>query len=150
MYTWQRASIILAILVGLVGGIALYTFVYAKGYAYLTNDSAACANCHIMNTQYDGWLKSSHRNAAQCNDCHSPHDLFGKYKTKALNGFWHSYAFTTGDFHEPIQIKETNRNVTQGACRHCHSQVTDAIDVHSDEKNQTDCIRCHQSVGHMH
>jgi hypothetical protein len=25
-----------------------YTFVYAKGYSYLTNDPGACANCHIM------------------------------------------------------------------------------------------------------
>jgi formate-dependent nitrite reductase cytochrome c552 subunit len=35
-----------------------------------TNDPAACANCHVVKDQYDGWLKSSHRAVAVCSDCH--------------------------------------------------------------------------------
>ena len=31
---------------GVIAGIGGYTFVYAKGASYLTNDPAACANCH--------------------------------------------------------------------------------------------------------
>jgi cytochrome c nitrite reductase small subunit len=95
------AIVAAAALVGVAGGLGLYTFVYAKGYSYITNDPAACANCHVMNDQYDGWLKSSHRAVAVCNDCHVPHDLVGKYKTKGENGFWHSYYFTTQSFAEP-------------------------------------------------
>jgi len=55
--------LIVAALIGMAAGVGVYTFVYAKGYSYLTNDPASCANCHIMNEQYDGWLKSSHRAA---------------------------------------------------------------------------------------
>ncbi|HQR35977.1 MAG TPA: NapC/NirT family cytochrome c, partial [Blastocatellia bacterium] len=84
-------SIVLAALVGMSVGVGVYTFVYAKGYSYLTNNPASCANCHIMNEQYDGWLKSSHRSVATCNDCHTPPSLIGKYATKASNGFWHSF-----------------------------------------------------------
>jgi cytochrome c nitrite reductase small subunit len=101
-------SLILGVTIGLVAGLGVYTFVYAKGASYLTNNPAACVNCHIMNEQYDGWLKSSHRAVATCNDCHTPANFVGKYTTKALNGFWHSFYFTTGSFHEPIQIKKRN------------------------------------------
>jgi len=84
-----------------------------------------------------------------CNDCHAPHDFFGKYWTKARNGYNHSLAFTTGRFHEPIQITPKNKSVTEGACRHCHQDIVQAIDaVHRDEDRMS-CIRCHDSVGHM-
>ena len=56
-------------------GSASYTFAYARGWAYMTDDPQACANCHVMNEQYDGWIKSSHRSVAVCNDCHVPHSL---------------------------------------------------------------------------
>jgi len=42
------AMIILGVLIGVVIGVGGYTFIYAKGYSYLTNDPAACANCHVM------------------------------------------------------------------------------------------------------
>src|SRR5688572_28285981 len=102
----MRASIIKGVVVGAVLGTALgvagYTFIYAKGHSYLTNNPAACANCHIMQEHYDGWLKSTHRSVATCNDCHTPPGVVGKYWTKADNGFFHSLAFTTGDFPEPL------------------------------------------------
>ena len=37
---------VLAVLAGLVIGLGCYTFLYAKGYSYLTNNPAACTNCH--------------------------------------------------------------------------------------------------------
>lgn len=136
------------VLIGLAAGIGGYTFVYAKGASYLTNDPGACANCHIMQPQYDGWLVSPHRAVAVCNDCHTPPGLVPKYATKALNGFWHSYAFTTGDFHEPIQITERNRRVTEKACRKCHEPITAAIEGPHRPGQQIDCLRCHSDVGH--
>ncbi len=57
---------------GLVLGLGAFTFVYAKGGSYMTDRAAACANCHIMRDQYEGWLRSSHRPVAVCNDCHTP------------------------------------------------------------------------------
>ena len=110
--------LIAGVVFGLLAGLGLYTFVYAQGGSYLTNDPAACVNCHVMHEQYDGWLKSSHHAVAVCNDCHTPHDLVGKYATKALNGFWHSFAFTSGRFPEHIQITARNHRVTEAACRY--------------------------------
>jgi len=78
-------ALVVGTALGLIAGIGGYTFVYAKGASYLTNDPAACANCHVMNEQYDAWLKSSHHAVAVCNDCHTPHALVPKYTTKGLN-----------------------------------------------------------------
>ena len=114
------AFVVTAALLGVASGLGLYTFVYAKGHAYLTDDPAACANCHVMNEQYDGWLKASHRSVAGCNDCHVPANLVGKYWTKSRNGFWHSYYFTTQTFHEPIRATPTSRRIAEANCRRCH------------------------------
>ncbi|MFP5380550.1 MAG: cytochrome c nitrite reductase small subunit, partial [Vicinamibacteria bacterium] len=134
------SSIVLGVAIGLVFGLAGYTFVYARGASYLTNDPAACANCHVMREQYDGWQRSSHRSVAVCNDCHAPHDVIGKYSTKARNGFWHSFYFTTGTFHEPIRITSRNAAVTEGACRTCHADIVSAIDSSPRHGEALSCV----------
>jgi cytochrome c nitrite reductase small subunit len=40
--------VVLAVLGGLIVGLGAYTFLYAKGYSYLTNNPEACTNCHVM------------------------------------------------------------------------------------------------------
>lgn len=134
---------------GLALGIGGYTFIYAKGGSYLTNNPGACANCHVMQSYYDGWLKSSHRSVAVCNDCHAPHNLVGKYVTKADNGFWHSLKFTTGDFPDNIQMRDVNRRITESACLHCHADIVEEITpIPHSKENLTSCMRCHAGVGH--
>jgi cytochrome c nitrite reductase small subunit len=117
-----------ALLVGIAGGLGLFTFGYARGYSYLTNDPQACANCHVMSEHFAAWTKASHRAVATCNDCHTPHELVGKYVVKARNGFWHSFYFTVGGYPDPLRITEGNRRVTENACRYCHTEITEAID----------------------
>jgi cytochrome c nitrite reductase small subunit len=145
-------GIILGVALGLALGVGAYTFVYARGYSYLTDNAESCANCHVMEEQYSAWLKSSHRIAAVCNDCHTPPQFFGKYATKARNGFWHSYYFTTGWFEDNIRITDHGREVTEVACRKCHQEIVEAIEgVHPEAvETRTSCIRCHRSVGHLH
>lgn len=143
------AGIILGIAVGLAAGVGGYTFVYAKGASYLTDRPEACANCHIMREQYGGWIKSSHRSVAVCNDCHTPSPLVSKYITKASNGFWHSFAFTTGRFPEPLRIKPHNRSITEKKCRECHQEIVEAIEAPHKQEEQVGCISCHSGVGHL-
>ena len=151
------AAVAAAVLVGTTLGLGAFTFLYARGWSYLTSDPAACANCHVMWDHHAAWQRSSHRAVAGCNDCHTPHDLVGKYATKASNGFWHSFYFTTGRFPDPIQIKEHNLEITEHACRSCHAAVADAIDhgtAHGQgaeaaaEGEGLRCTRCHADVGH--
>jgi cytochrome c nitrite reductase small subunit len=147
-------------------GASIFTFGYARGYSYLTNDPAACANCHIMSEHFDAWMKSSHRQVATCNDCHTPHDVVGKYMTKARNGFWHSYYFTLGNYPDPLRATPRSRQIAEDACRYCHVDIVEAIDPAPSAAHPVDstgraaespmrqihrtdsCIRCHSQVGH--
>ena len=161
-----QLAIVAAGLIGAATGVGGYTFVYARGASYLTNEPAACANCHIMTDHYGAWLKGSHRSVAVCNDCHTPKNLVLKYATKAGNGFRHSLGFTTGRFPDPLQITAHNYEITEHACRKCHTEITEAIDLSSHggrpspvmnaaggyeeprENEELACVRCHRSVGH--
>lgn len=143
-------------LVGILIGIAVFTFGFAGGWAYLGNDPATCNQCHAMNEQYNGWLKGSHKNVATCNDCHSPHDdLIAKYVNKADNGFWHALKFTTRDYPENIKIREMNREITQHACLYCHGNLVEEIEgtrqfatTVGGHSTKIDCLQCHANVGH--
>jgi len=140
---------IAATAVGIAVAVGGYTFLYARGWAYLTNDPRACANCHVMEEQYSGWLKGSHRSVAVCNDCHTPPGLIPKYLVKAENGFRHSFAFTTGRFPDKIRIVPSDLEVAERACRKCHEPIVTAIEGPNGEAGRLRCITCHRSVGHM-
>ena len=147
----SRWLIGIAVILGITVGVGTYTFAYARGYSYLTNDPQACANCHIMRGHYDAWTRASHRAVAVCNDCHTPPGLVPKYVTKAQNGFWHSFYFTTGRFPDPIRITPRNQQVTEMACRKCHAEITSAIDpAHTiNPAGGLSCTKCHNDVGHI-
>jgi len=134
---------------GTLAGAGAFTFVYAEGGSYLTNNPASCANCHVMDEHYSAWMKSTHRHVAVCNDCHAPHEFWGKYATKAINGLNHSVAFTTGNFHEPIQINDMNRAIAEASCRSCHGSVVAEMEmgVHAGGEPAS-CLHCHEGVGH--
>jgi cytochrome c nitrite reductase small subunit len=141
--------ILTATLIGLVAGVGIFTFVYARGASYMTDNPAACANCHVMRDQYESWMKGSHRKAAVCNDCHTPPGFVPKYGTKAMNGFFHSWAFTTGWFPDDIRITERNYRVANQACMKCHEQITSGIRSVRGHREDVACITCHRQAGHM-
>lgn len=147
----KAAVLLLALPLSVALGVGLYTFTYAKGGSYLTNDPRACANCHIMDDYYNAWVKGSHRSVAVCNDCHTPKGLVPKYVTKASNGFWHSFAFTTQRFPEHLRIKSHNREITEKRCRSCHQAIVDAIEPAMSHRQVRTlaCTKCHGDVGHM-
>lgn len=133
---------------GVFVGLGAFTFGYGKGASYLSNDPAACANCHVMQEAYASWQQSGHHHVATCNDCHLPPHPLGKRIVKADNGFFHSLAFTTGNFPEPIRIKERNRRVAQQACIHCHSDFVHQMLPVEPGGDMLNCVQCHRDVGH--
>jgi cytochrome c nitrite reductase small subunit len=140
--------LVFAALAGAFVGLGLFTFGYGEGHAYLSDDPGACVNCHVMQPQYDSWLNSSHQPRATCNDCHLPHGFLGRWTAKADNGFFHSWAFTFQNFHEPIQIKERNLRILQENCVSCHqTMVTHLLPERVTGETRT-CFTCHHSVGH--
>ena len=149
MRRFTRPMMALAVLFGVCGGLGTYTFYYAEGASYFSNDPKACVNCHIMREQYDGWQKASHHGVATCNDCHIPHGGIAKWLTKAGNGFWHSKGFTLQDFPEPVRIRPSNARVLRENCIACHRETVREIAApHAAEAEALDCMKCHRSVGH--
>lgn len=138
----------LGLLVGLPVGTGVTTFLYADGLSYLSGDPKACINCHVMQSQYDSWQASSHKTVANCNDCHSNGNIMQKYSQKAINGFLHSFAFTTSYFHEPIRIKEFNLRITKKACLSCHNQLAESSQFDHQSFSENNCLNCHREVGH--
>lgn len=136
-------------LIGVLIGLSTYTFFYAKGYSYLSNQPETCTNCHIMREHFDGWQKATHHTVALCNDCHVPVTPLKRYYAKAEHGFRHSYAFTFQNFHEPIQMKTSSEEIVLHNCIRCHSDMVSNLHPslnHHQEK--LDCLLCHRSVGH--
>jgi len=134
---------------GLLIGLAGFTFHYAEGGSYLSTDPRACTNCHIMQPQFDSWQKSSHHTAATCVDCHIPDGLFSKYYAKALNGWNHSKAFTLQNFPEPIRITEPNARILQENCLRCHGDLThEIVPGSSTQADAMRCTHCHRGAGH--
>jgi cytochrome c nitrite reductase small subunit len=139
------APVLAAAIFGGAVGIAAVGFDYAEGLSYLSTDPRACANCHIMQSQYSSWQKSSHHAVAGCVDCHLPHDFVGKYLAKAVNGWNHSSAFTLQNFPEPILITPNNARILQESCEHCHAGMMHDV---SSASGPPRCVSCHLSVGH--
>ena len=134
---------------GVCAGLGGYTFFYAKGLAYMSNDPAVCANCHVMRPYYEGWAKATHHAVATCNDCHAPHDLLGKLMTKAENGAHHSQAFTLQTYPDVIRIRPKNAAIVVQNCLRCHEELVSGITGHGKHQEEgADCVRCHAGVGH--
>ena len=120
----MRLVLVCLLLLGVPVGVGAFTFVYAKGFSYLSTDPRACVNCHVMNEQYDAWLKSGHRHAATCVECHLPHAGSGEVggqggpRVPALGG---------------VHAAEL-----QGADRDHGARSADG---------QENCVRCHAELG---
>jgi len=140
---------LLVIMFGVLLGVGAFSLKYAEGLSYLSADPEACANCHIMQPQFDSWQKSSHHGVAVCVDCHLPHDFIGKYVAKAGNGYHHSVGFTFQNFHEPIMIKQKNARILQENCIACHEDLAHNMLVGvAGEPEDVQCVHCHRGVGH--
>jgi cytochrome c nitrite reductase small subunit len=53
-------GIALGVTIGVAVGIVTYTFSYAKGWGDMTDNPAACANCHVMTDQHRWRLSRFH------------------------------------------------------------------------------------------
>lgn len=139
----------LAVIVGLaslaaVAAVGLYVSDFT---VYLGNDPTSCNNCHVMDAAYEGWFHSGHKQWANCNDCHTPHDLIPKYLVKAESGYHHVSAFTLGNYPVNIRAKESSRAIIQENCIRCHAEtVANVADGQMDAGRY--CMDCHRSVAH--
>lgn len=149
---WRLPAIIV---IGAMMGLGFYAVYLSRAHSYMSDDPKACINCHVMTPHYMTWNKSSHREVADCNACHVPHDnIFSKYYFKAKDGLWHAYVFTTRTEPEVIRARDASIEVIQENCVRCHiDQLTDeklADNIEDYTHHRTDrlCWDCHKDVPH--
>lgn len=110
-------------LLGIFVGLAFLVLQISNASSYLSDDPAACVNCHVMNPQFATWQRSSHSRVTTCNDCHVPHENFIRtYLFKASDGLRHATMFTFRLEPQVIRIKEAGIGVVQDNCIRCHSK----------------------------
>lgn len=127
----------------------LFTFGYARGASYLTDDPAACANWPRHAGSVYKLAKVESRQGGGLQRLHAPRGFIPKYATKAINGFFHSLAFTTRHFPDEIRITERNFRVAESACLKCLEDVVTGIRSTREHRHEAGRISCHNTVGHM-
>jgi len=140
---------------GIISGLLIYAFYISRAYSYISDNPKTCVNCHIMAPQYATWGHSAHREVANCNDCHVPHNnVFNKYYFKAKDGMRHATIFTLRNEPQVIFIHEAGQEVVQNNCIRCHTEkITDSkVLAFTQEYHQyrTDrkCWECHRETPH--
>ena len=116
---WRLAVFALG---GAACGLALVVAHISRAASYMSDKPEACLNCHVMNNAYATWQHGSHHLAAECGDCHLPHqNPVATLAFQARDGLRHSYVFT---FRLEPQVLELSRGampVVQGNCLRCHA-----------------------------
>lgn len=153
----RRWILPMIVLGGLLTGLGAYIIYMSRAHSYLSDDPAACVNCHIMTPYHHSWMHSSHALWAHCNDCHVPHgNVFNKYLFKAKDGLYHSYVFTMRDEPMAIRPRQESYEVIMDNCIRCHSQLNREfvttgmigyVEAKEDGKGKA-CWDCHREVPH--
>lgn len=148
-------KITIFILIGILLGLGLMIFRLSNAIAYMSDDPTACINCHVMTPQYATWLHSSHRERANCNDCHVPFDnIIRKLWFKANDGMRHAYMFTFRLEPQVIKVKDAGKTVLQENCIRCHSNQLGTSSIASITLKDSElgkghlCWDCHREVPH--
>lgn len=140
---------------GLIAGLGLYTTYVSRAWSYISDEPAACVNCHIMAPYYQSWNHSSHAVWATCNDCHVPqNNPISQYSFKALDGLYHAAVFTVRAEPQVIRAREGSAAVIMENCIRCHTPlVTEFVKMgggyEAVQQGQTKaCWDCHTQVPH--
>ncbi|MBI5945838.1 MAG: cytochrome c nitrite reductase small subunit [Chloroflexi bacterium] len=136
--------------------LAITAAIVALGYFVFVSDAAAyggsapetCANCHVMDSQYENWYHGAHENFARCTDCHLPHDNFAVYYAeKGRQGAKDVFAFVTGDIPAAIRASEKTKGIVQANCIHCHEDAAATVMAGAQPFDRY-CWDCHRDIAH--
>ena len=129
--------------------IALGFFVYVTDApAYGGSAPETCANCHVMDSQYENWYHAPHENFTKCVDCHLLHEnVVAYYLEKGRQGAKDVYAFTTGNIPVVIRASQRSKSIIQSNCLRCHQATVESI-VMGPQPFDRNCWDCHRNVAH--
>lgn len=136
-------------MLGVAAGMGLAVGNVSRATSYLSDAPEACANCHVMTTQYLTWQRSSHAVVATCNDCHVPHtNIAAAYAFKARDGIYHSGIFTLRLEPQVIAMSSAAIPVVEANCRRCHGPLISETHLTEWQPGDKRCWDCHREVPH--
>jgi cytochrome c nitrite reductase small subunit len=129
--------------------LALGFFVYVTDApAYGGSAPETCANCHVMDSQYENWYHAPHQKFTACVDCHLPHEnVVAYYLEKGRQGAKDVYTFTTGTVPVAIRASEKSKDIIQSNCVRCHQKTVESV-VMGAQPFDRSCWECHRDVSH--
>ncbi len=129
--------------------IALGVFVLVTDApAYAGTASETCNNCHVMEPMYENYYHAAHQRAAECADCHLPHqNVIAYYIEKGRQGAHDVYVFSLGKTPEVIRANEHSQEIIQSNCIRCHQQTVETITMGA-QPFERQCWDCHRNVAH--
>jgi cytochrome c nitrite reductase small subunit len=102
-----------------------------------------CAQCHVMEAQYESWFHNGGHRRLKCIDCHLPNDNLPRHLAwKGIEGMWDSYVFYSGSVPDRIKLSDHGAAILQENCRRCHAETVARI---NEDRN---CWQCHRRLSH--
>lgn len=102
-----------------------------------------CAQCHVMEAQYESWFHNAGHRSLKCIDCHLPNDNMVRHIAwKGYDGMWDAFVFYSGRVPEPIELSKSGATLLEENCRRCHAEMVARI---NEDRN---CWECHRRLSH--
>lgn len=143
------------VLIAIVVALIVLIIKYSNSLSYLSKDSGACINCHIMDSYYASWQHSSHKNVAQCIQCHLPTDnIVHEYYEKAVTGVDHTFHFIIRAEGQVPRANDSTKRMIEKNCIACHRTKVHNLTRDGFNANKTKgkykvyCWDCHRGVPH--
>lgn len=103
-----------------------------------------CAQCHVMESNYEAWAHAGAHRRARCVDCHLPNQHAAvHYLWKTLDGAKDALVFYSGRVPERIILSSRGHGVLQANCVRCHETTVMRIDT------ERECWSCHRRISHQ-
>jgi len=102
-----------------------------------------CAQCHVMDAQYQTFTASKHNAVITCSDCHIPDGFAAGLATKYTDGARHVVATLRGTKAEDIRITSHSLETVLDNCVRCHTDVE-----HATQADSRYCMSCHAEESH--
>lgn len=141
----SRIIRLLAVLMVAGAGVALYASFGPPGLYAKSGTPEFCAQCHVMEAQYEAWFHNGGHRRLKCIDCHLPNDHLARHMAwKGIEGMWDAFIFYSGRVPDDIRLSSSGAMIVQENCRRCHEETVARV------REDRSCWQCHRRLSHRH
>jgi len=143
--SWKLSPLIGLVALLLILGVFAWV---TDAPSYFGHEPSTCNNCHVMDSQYEGWFHAPHVHINPCTDCHLPHQSVASYYIfKGYSGMRDVYSFIFKTYPAAIHATQQTDEIVQANCIRCHTDTVENILAGPQPFNRY-CWDCHRSVAH--